>query len=97
MRVSGNSIFGKPVSREEAFDGEVGELGEEFFKEAWITDGGQVVRRGRGRPPFGKLAKIQQSLRLSPEVLEHFRATGPGWQARIDETLLRHVRAAKAR
>jgi uncharacterized protein (DUF4415 family) len=31
--------------------------------------------------------KIPVSLRLSPEVVEHFRATGPGWQSRIDEIL----------
>lgn len=44
----------------------------------------------RGRPPQGKAAKVQQSLRLSPEVLDHFRGTGKGWQARIDQ-VLRHV------
>ena len=27
------------------------------------------------------------SLRLDPEVLEHFRKTGPGWQDRINEAL----------
>ena len=27
------------------------------------------------------------SLRLSQDVLKHFRAKGPGWQTRIDETL----------
>ena len=32
------------------------------------------------------------SLRLSAEVLEHFRATGPGWQTRIDEMLQREVK-----
>jgi uncharacterized protein (DUF4415 family) len=31
--------------------------------------------------------KIPVSLRLSPGVVEHFRATGPGWQSRIDEIL----------
>lgn len=31
--------------------------------------------------------KVPVSLRLSPEVVEHFRATGPGWQSRIDEIL----------
>ncbi|RKE83740.1 uncharacterized protein (DUF4415 family) [Rhizobium sp. AG855] len=31
--------------------------------------------------------KIPISLRLSAEVVEHFRATGPGWQGRIDEIL----------
>lgn len=31
--------------------------------------------------------KVPVSLRLSPEVVEHFRSTGPGWQSRIDEIL----------
>jgi uncharacterized protein (DUF4415 family) len=41
---------------------------------------------------LGDEAKVQQSLRLSREVLDHFRATGPGWQARIDDVLRRYVR-----
>lgn len=31
--------------------------------------------------------KVPVSIRLSPEVVEHFRSTGPGWQKRIDEIL----------
>jgi uncharacterized protein (DUF4415 family) len=31
-------------------------------------------------------------LRLSPDVLEHFRAGGAGWQTRINETLEQAVR-----
>lgn len=31
--------------------------------------------------------KVPVSLRLSPEVVEHFKASGPGWQRRIDEAL----------
>ncbi len=31
--------------------------------------------------------KIPVSIRLSTEVVEHFRATGPGWQSRIDAVL----------
>jgi len=27
------------------------------------------------------------SLRLDPDVIEHFRATGPGWQSRINDAL----------
>ena len=33
--------------------------------------------------------KIPVSIRLSPEVVEHFKAGGPGWQRRIDEALKR--------
>jgi uncharacterized protein (DUF4415 family) len=34
-------------------------------------------------------------LRLSPDVLDHFRAGGPGWQTRINETLERAVAREK--
>jgi len=48
------------------------------------------IRKGRGpnKAPTKKLV----SLRLSPEVIEHFKATGDGWQSRIDETLRRVVK-----
>jgi uncharacterized protein (DUF4415 family) len=89
-----------------AFEGDVPELGPDFFRSAQIRVGDRIVRpaattltgkpaKRRGRPPLGDAAKVQQSLRLSPEVLAYFRATGAGWQARIDEVLLRHVRGAQ--
>lgn len=37
-----------------------------------------------GRP---KSAKIVVSIRLDPDVVERFRATGHGWQARINDAL----------
>ena len=43
--------------------------------------------RGKQVAPTKKLV----SLRLSANVLEHFKASGPGWQTRIDETLKRAV------
>lgn len=42
--------------------------------------------RGPGRPPLAN-PKRQVTLRLDPEVLERFRATGRGWQSRINEAL----------
>lgn len=39
--------------------------------------------RGAQKAP----TKVPVSIRLSADVVEHFRATGPGWQGRIDETL----------
>lgn len=47
------------------------------------------------RAPGEEGGVVRQPLPLSREVLEHFRATGPGWQARIDEVLKRHVTMAK--
>lgn len=38
----------------------------------------------RGRPSSGKRII---TLRLDPEVIEKFKATGPGWQARMNEAL----------
>jgi len=32
------------------------------------------------------------TIRLSPEVVDYFRSTGSGWQARIDETLRKSIR-----
>jgi uncharacterized protein (DUF4415 family) len=31
--------------------------------------------------------KVPLSIRLSPDVVEHYKATGPGWQTRIEEDL----------
>jgi len=49
----------------------------------------QAYRRGRGRPVGTKKvdAKQQVTLRLDKVVIERFRATGPGWQSRINEIL----------
>ena len=44
------------------------------------------------RAPGEESEIVRQSLPLSREVVEHFRSTGPGWPARIDEVLKRHVR-----
>jgi uncharacterized protein (DUF4415 family) len=51
------------------------------------------IRKGRGpnKAPTKKLV----SLRLSQEVIAHFKSTGPGWQSRIDATL-RKVAKCKA-
>ena len=40
----------------------------------------------RGRPPVAK-PKVSTTIRLSPDVIDHFRAGGRGWQTRIDEAL----------
>jgi uncharacterized protein (DUF4415 family) len=48
------------------------------------------LRALRGRPATGK-AKQLVSVRYSQEVLEYFRATGEGWQARMDSVLRQYV------
>jgi uncharacterized protein (DUF4415 family) len=72
---------------------------DEVWDRAQISIGGKVVRAAtgtltkRGRPPIGVEAKKQVTLRLPAQVIEHFRADGPGWQSRISEALERHVEA----
>ncbi|MDO9058605.1 MAG: BrnA antitoxin family protein, partial [Bradyrhizobium sp.] len=39
------------------------------------------------RGPQKTPTKVAVSIRLSPDVLSHFKAKGPGWQSRIDEAL----------
>jgi uncharacterized protein (DUF4415 family) len=52
-------------------------------------------RGGRPRKPEGK-HKQSVTLRLDPDLIEHFRSTGAGWQTLINETLRRAVmRTAK--
>lgn len=62
-----------------------------FFERADLIRGGKVVRRGRRGPQKAPTKKLV-SLRLSAEVVEHFKAGGPGWQTRIDETLAKAIR-----
>ena len=51
----------------------------------------QLVRKP-GRPPKAEGERKEPvSIRLSPDVLAHFRAAGEGWQTRIDEALRREV------
>ena len=40
----------------------------------------------RGRPPLDA-PKVSTTIRLDRDVLEKFRATGPGWQSRINAVL----------
>ena len=44
-----------------------------------------AARRTRG--PGKKPAKTLLTLRIAPAVIERWKATGPGWQTRIDEAL----------
>lgn len=55
-------------------------LRPEFF-DAWRK------MRGSQKAP----TKRQVTLRLSPDVLDAFRATGKGWQTRIDAALRAHL------
>ena len=55
----------------------------------------KVVRKGV-RGPQKSPTKQRITIRLSPEVVDYFRSTGSGWQARIDEALRKSI-AGKAK
>ena len=73
------------------------ELTEELAKVAELSVGGKVIRPAtgylgpdgvvKGRPPLRGRAKRQVTLRLDPDVIDRFRATGAGWQSRINDAL----------
>jgi uncharacterized protein (DUF4415 family) len=65
---------------------EIPELTEADFARGVVHKAGRPV--GRPRSPNPKQAI---KLRLSPAVVTYFRATGRGWQTRINETLERVV------
>lgn len=66
------------------------ELTEEWFHNADMHFGEDLIRRGRGRPPLDARKKLV-SLRLDQDVIESFRAGGPGWQSRINAALRKHL------
>jgi uncharacterized protein (DUF4415 family) len=49
-----------------------------------------IARRVRG--PQKAPTKTQITLRLDARVVEHFKATGAGWQSRINEVLKKAAR-----
>lgn len=56
----------------------------------------KVVAARRTRGPNRLPTKEQVAVRYSPEVLAYFRATGAGWQTRMDEALREYVAQHKA-
>jgi uncharacterized protein (DUF4415 family) len=65
---------------------------EEHFESAQISIGGVVIREATGtymKPgrPRSPTPKKQVTLRLDELVIKGFRATGPGWQSRINAEL----------
>jgi len=80
-------------------DGEVRELTEgdlQYFRPAMevipeIVEAFEKMRGERG--PQKAPVKERIGLRLDPNVVAHFRRTGPGWQGRINAVLMDYVKA----
>ena len=70
------------------------ELTEEWFSRGALYIDGKLIRRGR---PLGSGTRELVSLRLDKEALAIFKATGPGWQGRINDTLKRSAKRLAAK
>lgn len=77
------------------------ELTDEFFEKGVWRIGDKIVsrdeasavaRRRRGRPP-GSGTKVSTTIRFDAEVLAAFKATGDGWQTRMNEVLKEWLRS----
>jgi uncharacterized protein (DUF4415 family) len=69
-------------------------LDREWFERAEIWEGNKLIRPGR---PGKAAPKETVSLRLDPDVLEHFHASGPGWQSRINAARARRPGCGRER
>lgn len=70
---------------------------DEMFKASVrFNDLPQKLHDKLARPPRGPQKspiKVSTTIRLSPEVVQAFRASGDGWQTRIDAALKDWLRA----
>ena len=70
------------------------------WNNAFVTHSADELRKvaaaRRTRGPNRLPTKEQVAVRYSPEVLAYFRATGAGWQTRMDEALREYVTQHKA-
>ena len=67
------------------------ELTAEFFESADLYKGNKLQARGR---PKSATTKEPVKLRLDADVLAALRASGDGWQTRINDTLRASLRLA---
>ena len=55
----------------------------------------EIAKRKAGRPKAA-VTKQTIAIRLDPDVLEAFKATGPGWQTRMNEALREWIERQRA-
>ncbi|GAB2788265.1 BrnA antitoxin family protein [Halomonas shantousis] len=78
-------------------DGEVRELTDKDMKrmrpmsEVLPADLQRTIRQRGQRGPQQAPTKVKTTMRLSPDVIDHFKKQGPGWQSRIDQALKEYI------
>lgn len=93
----------KAINKGIGSDPDTVELDDAFFtkaKPAAQVMGAEIVeglKRGRGRPAGSVAAQTKEkvNLRLDPDVLAALRATGRGWQTRVNDLLREDIEAGR--
>jgi uncharacterized protein (DUF4415 family) len=62
----------------------------EVLTQLFSAERAQSLLTPRGRPK-ADVTKVRVGIRLSPEVIDHFKASGDGWQTRIDAALRQFI------
>lgn len=78
------TIFPTPVEDDEIHEAAMSDPDAAVLTDAQWEQVKPLLRRGR---PLGSGTKTQVTLRLDAEIVEKFRATGDGWQTRINAAL----------
>ncbi|MDR2188949.1 MAG: BrnA antitoxin family protein [Azonexus sp.] len=65
-------------------------LKEALAGEGRVTTGAEIARRTGGRPPLA-VHKEPVTLRMEPDSLARWRASGKGWQTRAAALLAAHA------
>ncbi|KKX28066.1 BrnA antitoxin family protein [Rhizobium sp. LC145] len=68
----------------EISDEEIAEGGKPF-REVFPELYGSILR-SRGRPPL-ETTKTPVTIRLDPDIVEHYKAKGKGWQSQMNDDL----------
>ena len=79
------------ITREE-YD-EIPELTDEMIDRADLYEGSRLIRRGR---PSLESPKVAISIRFDADILAAFKATGDGWQTRMNDALREWLKAHPA-
>jgi uncharacterized protein (DUF4415 family) len=64
------------------------ELTDAFFQSADEYKGNQLIKRGR---PKAKAIKLLLTVRYDADVVQAFKATGRGWQSRMNDVLRQYI------
>jgi uncharacterized protein (DUF4415 family) len=69
------------------------ELDDAWFQRAELRVGDTVIRPGR---PKAGVTKVSTTVRFDADIIDAFRADGPGWQTRMNLALRQWLNARTA-